>query len=231
VAAVLLGYWVLGHGEYLGDQPIPVRAAAVALAALMGLFGARAFLSDFLRSPAVFAGFFLLPSLALIALYYFMMLPQREGTGVRGEQILSALITDASSNGFVEIGFSNPIYTPTLEIENLELYTRDVEAYLRVTDAAGETSLYRAVRGEIPGSALSVEASVRGLLSETEGYLYNPIRVAPLSTRVGRLVFVISTADDGRSFSQSLKDAQSAQFELRVPVSGDLLDVIPLIAL
>ncbi len=159
------------------------------------------------------------------------MLPQREGEGIRGEQILSALITDASSNGIVEVGFSYPIYTPTIELRNAELFTREVELFLRVLDARGDSSLYRAVRDAPPGSALSVEASVKGLLSESEEYVFNPLSVAPLGDLIGKAVFVITNLEEGTSLRQALREAQQAQFELREIDSGELIDDFPLIQL
>jgi hypothetical protein len=230
LAAVLL-WWLRSYALLFGTLALPVRALIVAPLFVFSLLAVRPLLPAFLRGRSVFAGFFVIPVVFFVALYYFMLLPQRAGEGVRGEQLLSALITDASSNGFVEIGFSNPIYTPTIEFENAELFTREVELFLRLTNTNDEVSLYRAIRDEIPGSALSVEASVKGLLSENDAYLFNPVRVAPLSTRRGRVVFVISDIDDGRSFSQTLKQAKDAQFELREPGSGTLVDAFPLIAL
>lgn len=229
--AIVLVLVARSNALMIGTFALPTRALISAPIFLFALLAVRPFLSDFLRTPAAFTGIFVAPVLFFVGLYYFMLLPQREGEGVTGEQLLSALITDASSNGIVEIGFSSPIYTPTVELTNAELYTRDVDLYLRLTNALGEVSLYRAVREVIPGSALSVEASVKGLLSESKGYVFNPVRIAPLSTVERRVVFVITDTDDGTSFTATLKRSASAQFELRDPESGDLLDEFPLIAL
>ena len=114
VAAVALFYWLDANAVLVGTFAIPLRALLSAAVGVFALFGVRQWLSPFLRSPSVFAGFFVIPYLFFVGLYYFLLLPQREGEGVRGEQILSALITDASSNGIVEVGFSYPIYTPTV---------------------------------------------------------------------------------------------------------------------
>ena len=222
VSAVALFYWLDANAVLVGTFAIPLRALLSAAVGIFALFGVRPWLSPFLRSSSVFAGFFVIP---------YLLLPQREGEGVRGEQILSALITDASSNGIVEVGFSYPIYTPTVEVKNAELFTRNVELFLRVVDASGDSSLYRAVRDEVPGAALSVEASVKGLLSENNEYLFNPVSVAPLATLTGRAAFVITDLEEGKTLRQALREAQQAQFELREIQSGDLIDEFPLIAL
>ena len=229
--ALAIVLWLRSEALFYGSLAVELRALVVAPAFVFALLGLRPFLSPYLRSTAAFFGIFLAPTVFFVLLYFFLLLPQREGEGVRAEQLLSSLITDASSNGIVEIGFSNPIYTPTIEFENAELFTRQVEVFLRLRRANDEVSLYRAVREDIPGTALSLESSVKGLLSENEGYLFNPVGVAPLSKRRGRIVFVISDQEDGRAFSTTLKDALAAQFELRVPETGELLYELPLIAL
>jgi hypothetical protein len=229
--AALLLYWLDANAVLVGRLAIPSRALLSAAVVILGLVGVRPWLSPFLRSPTVFAGFFVIPLLFFVALYFFLLLPQREGEGIRGEQILSALITDASSNGIVEVGFSYPIYTPTIELRNAELFTREVELFLRVLDARGDSSLYRAVRDAPPGSALSVEASVKGLLSESEEYVFNPLSVAPLGDLTGKAVFVITNLEEGTSLRQALREAQQAQFELREIDSGELIDDFPLIQL
>ncbi len=229
--ALAITFWLRSEAVFYGTLALGLRALIVAPAFVFALLALRPFLSAYLRSPAAFLGIFVAPTLFFVVLYFFMLLPQREGEGVKAEQLLSSLITDASSNGIVEIGFSNPIYTPTLEFENAELFTRDVEVFLRLRRDNNEVSLYRAVREEIPGSALSLESSVKGLLSENDGYVFNPVSVAPLSKQRGRVVFVISDQEDGRAFSATLKQALSAQFELRVPETGELLYELPLIAL
>jgi hypothetical protein len=231
VSAVALFYWLDANAVLVGTFAIPLRALLSAAVGIFALFGVRPWLSPFLRSSSVFAGFFVIPYLFFVGLYYYLLLPQREGEGVRGEQILSALITDASSNGIVEVGFSYPIYTPTVEVKNAELFTRNVELFLRVVDASGDSSLYRAVRDEVPGAALSVEASVKGLLGENNEYLFNPVSVAPLATLTGRAAFVITDLEEGKTLRQALREAQQAQFELREIQSGDLIDEFPLIAL
>ena len=176
LVAIVLFYWLDANAVFIGRLAIPLRAILSGAVAVFCLLGVRPWFSPFLRSSPVFAGFFVIPILFFVSLYYFLLLPQREGEGVRGEQILSALITDASSNGIVEVGFSYPIYTPTVEFKNAELFTREVELYLRILDVNGDSSLYRAVRDEVPAAALSVEASVKGLLGQNQDYVFNPSR-------------------------------------------------------
>jgi hypothetical protein len=84
------------------------------------------------------------------------------------------------------------------------------------------------VRAQVPGSSLSVEASVQGLLSRNEGYLLNPLNLPPGNEIQGRAVFIISNLRDGTSFIDALGYAYQAQFELRDPLDGSLVQVFPL---
>ena len=57
------------------------------------------------------------PALLPAILYFSWLLPQRSPGEIQGDQLNSALITDASSNGLVEVGFAYPIYTPLISSE------------------------------------------------------------------------------------------------------------------
>ena len=76
-----------------------------------------------------------------------------------------------------------------------------------MTDANDGSALFRAVRAEVPGSGLSVESSVRGMLSNNEDYRFNPLALPPAKTVQGRMVFIISSLDDGTSFTDALSSA------------------------
>jgi hypothetical protein len=169
-----------------------------------------------------------LPALIPGAIYYMVILPGNADEGFTGQQLESNLITDSSSNGIIEIGFSYPIFTPTISVGNKELFSKEVNIFLRVIDGDSTSTLFRGVRDEIPGSGLSVEASVQGLLSENNGYLFNPIRISPMGTTEGRVVFVISNLEDGTSFTEAMGRANQATFELREPETGVLLFEFPL---
>ena len=160
--------------------------------------------------------------------YYFILLPNQAGSGLTGEQISNELITDSSSNGIIEVGFSYPIYTPSLRVGNLELFTKQVNVFLRMTDGDGEVVLFRAVRKRIPGSSLSVESTVQGMLSESAGYEFIPLEIPPASSVTTRVAFIMSNIESGSTFTDALDRASQAQFELRDPEDGSLLVDFPL---
>tara|TARA_B100000886_G_C20334776_1_gene453967 strand:+ start:491 stop:943 length:453 start_codon:yes stop_codon:yes gene_type:complete len=123
-----------------------------------------------------------LPALLPAILYFVWLLPRQSSGQIQGDQLNSALITDASSNGLIEVGFAYPIYTPLITLRNTGLYTEYVNVFLRVTDANGGSALFRAVRAEVPGAGLSVESSVRGMLSNNGDYRFNPLALPPAKT-------------------------------------------------
>ncbi|MEX0963699.1 MAG: hypothetical protein WDZ52_06635 [Pseudohongiellaceae bacterium] len=225
ITTVLL---IVQNPARMGSEPLVVRAAALSLAIVAALIAIYPFNPLFLRRPRVYALTVCLPALIPVAAYYFFLLPSQAGTGLTGEQVTAELITDSSSNGIIEVGFSYPIYTPALRIGNLELFTRQVNVFLRMTDANGETALFRAVRKRIPGASLSVESTVQGMLSESAGYEFIPLEIPPASSITTRVAFIISNLDDGTTFTQALGRAYQAQFELRDPESGELILEFPL---
>ena len=168
--------------------------------------------------PAMIPGFF----------YFLFFLPGQEGAGIAAEQLQSQLITDSSSNGIIEVGFRYPIYTPTISLRHQDIFTKQVNVFLRMTDANGETVLYRGVRSRIPGTGLSVETTVQGMLSENTGYLFNPIALPPHRETQGLVVFIISNLEEGTTFTEAVRRANQAQFELRDPENGQLLLEFPL---
>ncbi|MFT4861747.1 MAG: hypothetical protein ACI95C_000957 [Pseudohongiellaceae bacterium] len=226
--AVVLVVFIAGRGAEIGSQALVVRALVLALSITAGLIAIYPIVPGFSGRPAAFAMAICVPAIVPAFVYYLMVLPSQASEGFSASQSRSELITDGSSNGIVEVGFSYPIYTPTLTIRNNGLYTEQVNVFLRMIDSGGSIALFRAVRRQVPGVALSVESSVRGLLSERDGVLFLPLAIAPLQEVTGQLVFIISNLNDGTSFTDALSSAYQAHFELRDPASGALLFEFPL---
>ena len=221
-------FYISQNAIQLGNQPLLIRALLLSLAVLSALVAMYPFNPVFTGRPGAYGFSVCLPALIPGIAYYMFILPGQAGEGFSALQLESQLITDSSSNGIIEIGFSYPIYTPTISVSNNELFSKEVNIFLRILDGDSESSLFRGVRSNIPGSALSVEASVRGLLSENDLYLFNPIQISPMGTTEGRVVFVISNLEDGTSFPEALGRAYQATFELRDPATGTLLMEFPL---
>jgi len=224
IAVVLL---ILQNPAEFGSEPLIVRGLVAGFAIVSVLIAVYPFASAIIGRPGTYAAAVCLPVFVLVLIYYLYLLPGQAGEGITAEQLRSELITDSSSNGIIEVGFSYPIFTPTLMITNHELFTRQVNVFLRMIDDNGEMALFRAARKQIPGSGLTVEATVQGMLSENDGYEFNPIELPPNSSITGKVVFVISNLDVGRTFTDALAEAAQAQLELRDPQSGDLLLELP----
>jgi len=223
--AILL--WFLQNPLVVGRYSLGHRAALAEASALL-LFSATALV---LRIARRRLGVYLLAALLILVpppVYFLYWLPRLASDGVEAEQLDSALITESTSNGIIEVGFAYPIYTPTLLISNRTVSTAEYDVYLRIYDANADSSLFRAVRGVLPNQSLSVEAAVNGMLSRSSGYLFNPVSVPPLGSVTGRLVFIISNLRDGTTFDDALNSAYPAEFELRDPASDELLLRFPL---
>jgi len=225
LAVVLL---IAGNPARIGELPLVVRAILLGLAILAGLVAVYPFNPAFQKRPGAYAMVICLPAVLPAFIYYLVILPGQASTGITALPLQNSLITDSSSNGIVEVGFSYPIYTPTIEFTNQGLFTRQVNVFLRMTNADGEDALYRGVRSRIPGQGLNVEASIRGMLSENEEYLFNPLQLPPQRGVVGRVVFIISNLDDGASFTEALRSARNVQLELRDPETGSPVLIRPL---
>lgn len=227
VLAVIIVVLIADNPVRLGQQPLLLRALVLNLAVLSALVAVYPFNPLFYQRPLGYGAVICAPALVPGFLYFLLILPGQAGDGIDVQQTENSLITDSSSNAIVEIGFSYPIYTPGFTLENQGLYTLPVEVFLRMTDPQGEDALFRGVRSTVPGQGLSVEASVRGMLSENRNYLFNPVYLPPGSPVTGQLVFIISNLDDGASFTQALRQASRVQLELRDPQTGELLEVTP----
>ena len=228
MVAVLTVIYMANNGAAIGLLELPLRALILSVAIVAAMITVYPLNAMFTGKPGSYALFVCVPAILPGVVYYLFLLPQQAGTGLVAEQLQSQLISDRSSNGFVEVGFSYPIYTPTITITNQELFTREVNVFLRIVDANNESALFRAVRARIPGDSLSVEATVQGMLAQNDGFLFLPLVIPPVSRVEGKVVFIISNLDDGSTFTEALGRAYQATFELRDPVSSELVATFPL---
>ncbi|MBT5718588.1 MAG: hypothetical protein HOI69_03500 [Gammaproteobacteria bacterium] len=228
LVAVATVVFIAQNPALIGSEPLFIRAALLSLAIIAALIAVYPFNPLFSDKPGIYAAAVCMPAIVPVLVYYFVLLPQQAGVGISAEQVTSEMITDSSSNGIIEVGFSYPIYTPALRVSNLELFTKQVNEFMRMTDANGEAALFRAVRTRIPGSSLSVESTVQGMLSESDGYGFIPLQIPPASSITTRVAFIISNLDNGSNFTDALRTATQAQFELRDPETGELLLEFPL---
>ncbi len=214
--------------EVIGELAPIIRGLILDLAILASLIAVFPLNPLFRGRVGTYLAVVCLPALIPALLYFVILLPQQTSDTILATQLRSDLITDGSSNGIVEVGFAYPIYTPTISLRNEGLYTRQVNVFLRITDSNGGETLFRGVRANVPGSSLSVEASVQGMLSRNGEYLFNPLALPPGGVVLGRPVFIISNLEDGTSFIDALGYAYQAQFELRSPLDGSLIESFPL---
>ena len=228
LVSVAMVIFIAQNPSRIGSEPLFIRAALLSIAIVAALIAAYPFNPLFSGKPGIYAAIVCIPTLIPVLAYYFILLPNQAGSGLTGEQVSNELITDSSSNGIIEVGFSYPIYTPSLRVGNLELFTKQVNVFLRMTDGDGEVVLFRAVRKRIPGSSLSVESTVQGMLSESAGYEFIPLEIPPASSVTTRVAFIMSNVESGSTFTDALDRASQAQFELRDPESGSLLLDFPL---
>ena len=228
LVAVAMVIFIAQNPSRIGSEPLFIRAALLSIAIVAALIAAYPFNPLFSGKPGIYAAIVCIPTLIPVLAYYFILLPNQAGSGLTGEQISNELITDSSSNGIIEVGFSYPIYTPSLRVGNLELFTKQVNVFLRMTGGDDEVVLFRAVRKRIPGSSLSVESTVQGMLSESAGYEFIPLEIPPASSVTTRVAFIMSNVESGSTFTDALDRASQAQFELRDPESGSLLLDFPL---
>ncbi len=226
--AVLTVFGFSRNPALIGELPLVVRAVILDFAVLAALIAAYPFYPIFRAKPGTYSLVVCLPALLPAFVYFLFILPQQAQDSLLGEQLRSDLITDGSSNAIVEVGFAYPIYTPTIQLRNEGLFTRQVNIFLRIIDGNGESALFRGVRSRVPGTSLSVESSVQGMLSRNDGYLFNPVSLPPRKVVQGRVVFIISNLNDGTSFMDALSSAFQASFEIRDPVNGVLLAEFPL---
>lgn len=224
--AVVSSFWF--YPLELGRLSLAARAAIASVSGLFLTLGARPFVPWFSRHLLVYLLVAGLPLLLIGPVYFLRILPADGSDGISGEQLASSLITESTSNGIIEVGFAYPIYTPTISLTNHELFSKDVDVYLRVLDGNNDPALFRAVRAELPDSRLSVEGTVHGLLSDSPGYLFIPVAIPPRKSLQGKVVFIISDLNDGSTFDEALGRSYPAQFQIRDPENGALLTSFPL---
>jgi len=228
LVAVAIVAYLATNAVSIGYKSLPVRALILSVAIVAAMIAVFPLNFQFAGRPRLYFLFVCVPAIVPGLVYYLWLLPQQAGTGLQAMQLRSELITDRSSNGFVEVGFGYPIFTPTITITNPLLFTTEVNVFLRIIDSNNETNLFRAVRQRIPNMSLSVEATVQGMLSENPDYLFLPVAVPPMRSITGKVVFVISNLDDGSTFTEALSRAYQASFELRDPATAELLLEFPL---
>lgn len=225
IAVIIL---ITNNPAQLGDEPPVIRALVLSIAIIAALVAVFPLNPLFAGRPGTYVLTVCIPALLPGFIFYLLLLPNKSSLGFEADQLASSLISDRSSNGIIEVGFRYPIFTPTISVKNLEIYTRRVNVFLRITDSNGGSTLFRGVRQTIPGNRLSVESTVQGMLSENENYLFNPLVIPPDRSLSGQVVFIISNLEDGTAFTDALNSAYQAQFELRDPENGRLLLEFPL---
>jgi hypothetical protein len=229
IVAITTVVYIAQNPSQLGNETLIVRAAVLALAIIAALIAVYPFNPFFATKPGAYAVAVCMPAILPVLIYYFLILPNQAGIGLVGEQLPSELLTDGSESGTVTAEPGEVVYTPTLRIGNHELYTRQVNVFLRVIDEGSNASgLFRAVRQRIPGSSAGVEATAQRTFAENNSYAFNPLQIPPVRSMTTKVVFVIDAFDDDETFSAALRRAHQVQFELRDPETGDLLLEFPL---
>lgn len=226
--AVAVASVFIVRAAQVGTMGLAGRMLVADLALVLLLVGSFPFLPWFSSHLKSYLAVICVPAIVVCAWYFLSFLPGQASGELSARQLASSLITESTSNGIIEIGFAYPIYTPTISITNDDLFTREVDVFLRMLDGNNEPALFRAVRSTLPDSRLSVEATVNGLLSESSGYLFIPVVIAPGATVEGRVVFIISDLNDGTTFDEALGRSYPAEFEIREPGTGALLVSFPL---
>ena len=89
----------LTNPEFIGSQALIIRAAILDFAILLVLTAIYPLAPAFVKRPGPYGFVVCLPALLPAILYFSWLLPQRSPGEIQGDQLNSALITDASSNG------------------------------------------------------------------------------------------------------------------------------------
>ena len=196
ILAVLLAISVMvmivTNPAKFGEYPLFVRACALNLAIFASLIAPYIFCSSLFQIEPKYLRLTILLSLIPAFVFYLLVMPLRAVDDLYLEQQDSSLLSDRSSNGIIEIGFQYPIFTPTISLVNRDAFTRDVTIFLRLIDRNKESALFRAVRLRSDSENLSVESTIRGMLSTNLRYLFNPIKLPPGESISGRPVFIIT---------------------------------------
>ncbi|MBE66464.1 MAG: hypothetical protein CMQ30_07330 [Gammaproteobacteria bacterium] len=219
---------ITGNPGKFGEYSLFARACLVNLVIVACLIALLPFWSPLLRMKRQLMVLMILTSWIPAFIFYLLILPSRAVNELDLDQQDSSLLSDRSSNGIIEIGFQYPIFTPTISLVNRDAFTRDVTIFLRLIDRNKESALFRAVRLRSDSENLSVESTIRGMLSTNLRYLFNPIKLPPGESISGRPVFIITNLEDGASFTEALGNGYTGSFELRDADEGNLLADFPL---
>ena len=226
--AISVAFLIWRQPVVFGEYPLVLRAILLNVMVLASLGALYPFCPISLRAWRKYQGFLFLFCCTPAFVFYLLVLPSRTLDGLSLEQQDSTLLSDRSSNGIIEIGFQYPIFTPAISIINRGAYSREVNIFLRIIDRNQETVLFRAVRSKSNEKNLTVESTVRGMLSNNFRYLFNPVKLAPHQEVSGRAVFIITNVEDGVTFTEALGDGHTGVFELRDPEGGQLLAGFPM---
>ena len=219
---------IIGNPGKFGEYSLFARSCLVNLAIVACLSALLPFWSPLLRMKRQLMVLMILTSWIPAFIFYLLILPSRAVNELDLDQQDSSLLSDRSSNGIIEIGFQYPIFTPAISLVNRDAFTRDVTIFLRLIDRNQESALFRAVRLRTDSENLSVESTIRGMLSTNLRYLFNPIKLPPGESISGRPVFIITNLEDGASFTEALGNGYTGSFELRDADEGNLLANFPL---
>lgn len=223
LVAVALVVFIAQNPARVGNEPLFIRAALLSLAVVSGLIAAYPFNPLFSGRPGIYMATVCAPAIIPVLVYYFILLPNEAGVGLGGEQLDSQFISDD-----VASAINYPVYTPLLQLENLELFTKQANVFLRMTAKDGDEVLLRAVRKRVPGSGPNTEATVQAVLNKTDAYEFIPLDIPPVSSLTARLAFIMSNVESDSAFIDVLDHATVAQFELRDPENGRILLGFPL---
>ena len=220
VAIVIL---MVGNPAAFGQYSLFFRACLLNLGIFAAFSALFSLFSLYVRLDHKIFAIFILASSLPAFIIYLAVIPLKAVDEIYLDQLDSSLLSDRSSNGIIEIGFQYPIFTPSISVDNRDAFTRELNIFLRITDIDQEASLFRAVRSKSTDEKLSVESTIRGMLSNNLRYLFNPVRLAPGQSISGRPVFIITNLEDGASFTEALNSGHIGYLELRDPDEGNLL--------
>ena len=214
---------IIAKPATFGGYSLLIRACLLNLAILAGFSALFPFFLSYLKLDRKILPLFIFASSLPAFIFFLLVLPSKATDEIYLDQLDSTFLSDRSSNGIIEIGFQYPIFTPTISLVNRDAFTRDVNIFLRIIDSEQEASLFRAVRSRADDEKLSVESTIRGMLSNNSRYLFNPVRLAPGQAISGRPIFIITNLEDGASFTEALDSGHIGYLELRDPDEGNLL--------
>ena len=221
--AIAIMILMIGNPSTFGEYSLLIRACLLNLGIFACFSALFPFFLSYLKMDRKILAFFILASSLPAFIFFLSVVPSKTIDEIYLDQLDSSLLSDRSSNGIIEIGFQYPIFTPTISLVNRDAFTRDVNIFLRIIDSEQEASLFRAVRSRANDEKLSVESTIRGMLSHNSRYLFNPVRLAPGQAISGRPIFIITNLEDGASFTEALGSGHIGYLELRDPDEGNLL--------